>query len=99
MQGQRSHPQMGPQRLKPADFDGSNGTTEGVPFPVSPMLHIGIVACSTEGAALCYRTISLEGGQMIGRHDHPEVSLHSFPLAEYMRSIDTGDWARVAELM
>jgi len=63
------------------------------------MLHIGIVACSTEGAALCYRTISLEGGQMIGKHDHPEVSLHSFSLAEYMKSIDTGDWARVAELM
>jgi len=63
------------------------------------MLHIGIVACSTEGAALCYRTISLEGGQMIGRHHHPEVSLHSFPLAEYMKSIDAGDWAGVAELM
>jgi len=63
------------------------------------MLHIGIVACSTEGAALCYRTISLEGAQMIGRHDHPEVSLHSFSLAEYMKSIDTGDWAGVAELM
>lgn len=63
------------------------------------MLHIGIVACSTEGAALCYRTISLEGGQMIGRHDHPEVSLHSYSLAEYMESIDAGDWAGVAELM
>src|ERR1700758_2242599 len=63
------------------------------------MLHIGIVACSTEGAALCYRTISLEGAQMIGKHDHPEVSLHSFSLAEYMKSIDTGDWAGVAELM
>jgi aspartate racemase len=63
------------------------------------MLHIGIVACSTEGAALCYRTVSLEGAQMIGRHDHPEVSLHSFSLAEYMKSIDTGDWAGVAELM
>ena len=63
------------------------------------MLHIGIVACSTEGAALCYRTISLEGGQMIGRHNHPEVSLHSFSLADYMKSIDTGDWAGVAELM
>lgn len=63
------------------------------------MLHIGIVACSTEGAALCYRTISLEGGRTIGRHDHPEVSLHSFPLAEYMKSIDAGDWAGVAELM
>ena len=63
------------------------------------MLHVGIVACSTEGAALCYRTISLEGGQRIGRHDHPEVSLHSFSLAEYSKSIDAGDWVGVAELM
>ena len=63
------------------------------------MLHIGIVACSTEGAALCYRTVSLEGTQMVGRHDHPEVSLHSFPLARYMKFIDAGDWAGVAELM
>jgi aspartate racemase len=63
------------------------------------MLHIGIVACSTEGAALCYRTISLEGAQMLGRHDHPEVSLHSFSLAQYMKRVDAGDWAGVAELM
>lgn len=63
------------------------------------MLHIGIVACSTEGAALCYRTISLEGSRLLGRHDHPEVSLHSFSLARYMKSIDAGDWAGVAELM
>ncbi len=63
------------------------------------MLHIGIVACSTEGAALCYRTISLEGSQMLGRHDHPEVSLHSHSLAEYMKFIDRNDWAGVAELM
>lgn len=63
------------------------------------MLHIGIVACSTEGAALCYRTISLEGSQLLGRHDHPEVSLHSHSLARYMKGIDSGDWASVAELM
>src|SRR5437660_12255565 len=63
------------------------------------MLHIGIVACSTEAAARCYRRISLEGAQMIGRHDHPEVSLHSFSLAKYMKSIDANDWAGVAELM
>jgi aspartate racemase len=63
------------------------------------MLHIGIVACSTEGAALCYRTISLEGARMIGRYHHPEVSLHSFSLAEYMKCIDANDWAGVAELM
>lgn len=63
------------------------------------MLHIGIVACSTEGAALCYRTISVEGAQRLGKHVHPEVSLHSFSLAEYMKCIDAGDWAGVAELM
>jgi aspartate racemase len=62
-------------------------------------LHIGIVACSTEGAALCYRTISLEGAQMLGKHDHPEVSLHSHSLAQYMRCLYAGDWAGVAELM
>ncbi len=62
-------------------------------------LHIGIVACSTEGAALCYRSISLEGAQMLGRHDHPEVSLHSHSLAKYMQRIYANDWAGVAELM
>src|SRR5258708_27228051 len=61
--------------------------------------HIGIVACSTEGAALCYRTISLEGSQLLGPHDHPEISLHSYSLAQYMKCIDHGDWAGVAELM
>lgn len=63
------------------------------------MLHIGIVACSSEGAALCYRTISLEGARQLGRHDHPQVSLHSFSLAEYMKAIDVGDWAGVSQLM
>src|SRR5579862_3635609 len=61
--------------------------------------HIGIVACSTEGAALCYRTISLEGAQIMGRHDHPEVSLHSHSLAKYMQRVNVDDWAGVAELM
>src|SRR5579864_5640406 len=63
------------------------------------MLHIGIVACSTEGAALCYRTISLEGAQILGRHDHPEVVLHSHSLAKYMQYVYASDWAGVAELM
>lgn len=63
------------------------------------MLTIGIVACSTEGAALCYRTISLEGAQILGRHDHPEVVLHSYSLAKYMHYVYANDWAGVAELM
>jgi aspartate racemase len=61
--------------------------------------HIGIVACSSEGAALCYRTVCLEGAQFLGALDHPEVSMHTHSLARYMRCIDGGDWPGVAELM
>src|SRR5258706_2424918 len=61
--------------------------------------HIGIVACSGEGAALCYQTICLEGSERMGPHNHPEVSLHNHPLAEYMKFITRDDWAGVAELM
>jgi len=63
------------------------------------MLHIGIVACSAEGAALCYRTICVEGADLVGPYNHPEVSMHGHPFAEYVRCIEAGDWAGVAELM
>jgi aspartate racemase len=62
-------------------------------------LHIGIVGCSSEGAALCYRTVCLEGAQFLGSHDHPEVTMHTHSLAHYMRHIERGDWAGVGELM
>jgi aspartate racemase len=61
--------------------------------------HIGIVACSAEGAALCYRTICVEGGQLLGGHAHPEVTLQSQSLAAYMECIDRDDWDGVGELM
>jgi aspartate racemase len=63
------------------------------------MKHIGIVAVSTEGAALCYRTICLEGEALLGPHAHPEVSLHNFPLSQYQRLIDRDDWRAVGELL
>lgn len=62
-------------------------------------LHIGIVGCSAEGAALCYRTICVEGETIFGEHDHPEVSMHTFSLADYMRSIYKDDWGEVGEMM
>jgi aspartate racemase len=61
--------------------------------------HIGIVACSAEGAALCYRTICLEGTALLGTHNHPEVSMHTHPLAAYMKFVNANDWAGVAELL
>jgi aspartate racemase len=61
--------------------------------------HIGVVACSAEGAALCYRTICVEGAGLLGPHAHPEVSLHGHSLAAYMECIYRGDWQGVGELM
>ena len=62
-------------------------------------LHIGIVACSAEGAALCYRTICAEGAALLGPHAHPEISLHAAPLVDYIRCLDNGDLRGVADLM
>ena len=63
------------------------------------MQHVGIVGCSAEGAALCYRTLCLEGEALLGAYDHPEVSVHTHALARYMSHISRGDWAGVGELM
>ena len=62
-------------------------------------LHIGIVACSAEGAALCYRTICAEGAALLGPHAHPEITMHTPSLARYVACLDRGDWAGVGELM
>lgn len=61
--------------------------------------HIGIVACSAEGAALCYRTICLEALPLMGEHSHPQITLNSIPMAEHMPHIRRGDWESVAGLL
>ncbi|HUN43874.1 MAG TPA: amino acid racemase [Acetobacteraceae bacterium] len=61
--------------------------------------HIGIVACSAEGAALCYRTICTEGPQFLGPHAHPEVSMHTPSLAATMEWIYRNDWQAVGGIM
>jgi aspartate racemase len=61
--------------------------------------HIGIVACSAEGASLCYRTICVEGAALLGTYAHPEVSMHSLSFADYMECIGRGDWRGVGDLM
>lgn len=62
--------------------------------------HIGIVGCSAEGAALCYRTICTEAPSLLGRaHAHPEVSMHTPSLADYTACLEVGDMEGVAALM
>jgi aspartate racemase len=60
--------------------------------------HIGIVAVSAEGAALCYRTICAESAMRMGPHMHPEITMHTTALGEYMRAAD-GRWAKVGEMI
>ncbi|MFT3820295.1 MAG: amino acid racemase [Rubrivivax sp.] len=62
-------------------------------------LAIGIVGCSAEGAALCYRTICAEAPALLGPHAHPELLLHTPSLAGYARCLDAGDLDGVAALM
>ncbi len=61
--------------------------------------HIGIVACSAEGAALCYRTICAEGAETLGPHAHPEITMHTPSFAGYMDFIERCDWQGVGEMM
>ena len=60
--------------------------------------HIGIAAVTSEGAALCYRTICQEGETQTG-YAHPEVTLHTLPLSDYMRAIEAEDWPTVGRLL
>lgn len=61
--------------------------------------HIGIIAVTAEGAALCYRTLCVEGAALFGRHAHPEITIHTYPLADYMRHIGAGKWDEVGAML
>ena len=63
------------------------------------MQHIGIVACSAEGAALCYREICRLGHDVVGPHDHPRITLDSIPLARWMPAFDAGDHEALAAVI
>jgi aspartate racemase len=63
------------------------------------MKHIGIVACSAEGAALCYQTICREALTLVGKNDHPRITLDSIPMAPWLPAFDARDWAGVAKFM
>lgn len=61
--------------------------------------HIGIVAVSPEGAALCYREIFRHASKVLDPRLHPRVTLHSEPLAYYIEAVRAGDWHRVGDLL
>jgi aspartate racemase len=75
-----------------------NPSTSPTPRTPEP-LHIGIVGCSAEGAALCYRTLCADAPALLGPHAHPEITLHTPSLAHYVSCLERGDLPGVAALM
>ena len=62
------------------------------------MKHIGILAHSFEGAALCYRAVCLEGIRRLGPHFHPEVTLTGVAMHHMMVAYGQDDMATVRRM-
>lgn len=61
--------------------------------------HIGIVGCSPEGTALCYREIFRHAKKLLGDRGHPVVSIHNEPLERYLDAVLKDDWHTVGDLL
>ncbi len=59
------------------------------------MRHLGILAHSAEGAALCLRTFCQQGSRELGPHQHPDVTLDCIAFGRSMPAWDAGDFAAI----
>ncbi|MCK2217772.1 amino acid racemase [Actinomadura sp. ATCC 31491] len=90
----REHPEQPSNLITPA-----TGTTDPTPDPAltstpgpsSTWHHLGILAHSTEGAALSFLSFCQEGFHRLGDHDHPDVTLDYIPFGRSMPAWDAGD--------
>jgi aspartate racemase len=55
------------------------------------MLHIGILAHSGDGSALCYLEAIRESARRLGAHRHPEITMSILPMAESLAAWDEMD--------
>ena len=58
--------------------------------------HLGILAHSVEGAALCLRSFAQEGFRQLGLDDHPDVTVDCIALARGAPAWEAGDYASLA---
>lgn len=66
-----------------------------LPVESLTMLHIGILAHSADGAALCLLEIVRESGRQLGPHFHPEVTLSILPMGPTLGAYENNDLAGV----
>ncbi len=63
------------------------------------MSHLGILAHSTEGAALCFLAFCQEGYRQRGRNEHPDVTLDYIAFGYSMAAWDAADYAAVRAIL
>lgn len=61
--------------------------------------HLGILATTPEGAALCFRAFCPEGFAALGPHNHPDVTLDCIALARSLPAWQEGDYAAVRDTL
>ncbi|MGQ0629165.1 MAG: aspartate/glutamate racemase family protein [Phycisphaerales bacterium] len=61
--------------------------------------HIGIVAVSPEGSAICYREIHRRSSTLLGDSGHPLVTLHNERLEDYISALLRDDWHTIGDLL
>jgi aspartate racemase len=57
--------------------------------------HLGILATTAEGAALCFRVFCQQGASDLGPHDHPDVTLDCIALARSLPAWEKADYRSV----
>lgn len=61
--------------------------------------HIGIVAVSPEGSALCYRKLARRAMRIADPGARPRITLHNRPFSDYLEAIYSDDWEAVGNLL
>jgi aspartate racemase len=59
------------------------------------MLHIGILAHSADGAALCFLEMVRAASHRLGAHEHPEITLSILPMGPALAHYDRNDLCAV----
>jgi aspartate racemase len=59
------------------------------------MKHLGLLATTSEGAALCFRVFCQQGAADLGPHDHPDVTLDCIALARSLPAWEKADYQSV----
>jgi aspartate racemase len=59
------------------------------------MRHIGVLAHSADGAAVCFLEMVREASRRLGPHRHPEITLSILPMGAVLEAYERGDLSAV----